>query len=57
MKIPIEYELNIIFKITKIQMSSKDYIQSQRWRELATHGGHYNPMKGRSKEEYQWSRN
>jgi len=28
----MEYKLNIIFKITKIQMSSKDYIQSQRWR-------------------------
>jgi len=32
MKILIEYKRNIIFNITKIQMSSKDYIQSQRWR-------------------------
>ena len=31
-------------------MSSKDYIQSQN-EELATHGSHYNLMKGRLQEK------
>jgi len=32
-------------------MSSKDYIQSQKDEELATHRSHYNPRKGRFPEK------